>query len=372
VSNKIEFVDLKRQYVSIKAEVDAAVGAVMATGAFIGGAALEQFEEAFAAYCGTKYAIGVANGTDALHLALLALGVGSGDEVITISHTFIATVAAITMTGAKVVLAPIDPATYCMDAAALEDYITPRTKVIVPVHIYGQPADMDAIMAVATRHNLVVLEDACQAHGARYKGRRAGSLGHVAAFSFYPGKNLGAYGDGGAITTDDANLDHQLRLLRDHGRISKYEHAFFAYNSRLDGIQAAVLNVKLQHLDAWNMRRRQLAAQYNQLLAGLPGLVIPTEATFAESVYHLYVIRTNQREALQEALTAHQIASGIHYPVPIHKQPAWLERFGALPPDPTLTLVEDYAAEILSLPMHPDLTDTEVELVAAVVKQNLL
>jgi dTDP-4-amino-4,6-dideoxygalactose transaminase len=372
MTHKIEFVDLKKQYATIKPELDAAMSAVVSAGAFVGGPAVEDFEAEFARYCEVNYAISVANGTDALHLALRALGVGPGDEVITVSHTFIATVSAIIMSGASVALANIDPDTYCLDPADLERCITPRTKAIVPVHIYGQPADMDPIMEIAARHNLYVLEDACQAHGARYKNRRAGSLGHMAAFSFYPGKNLGAYGDGGAITTNDPELAQRARLWRDHGRINKYEHAIFAYNSRLDGLQAAVLGVKLRHLDGWNARRRQLAAKYNQLLAGLPGLVTPVEAPYAESVYHLYVIRTAHREAIQAALNAEGIGHGIHYPIPVHLQPAWASAFGPAVGPGAFPLIEKYATEILSLPMHPDLTGQEVEFVAATVRQAVL
>jgi dTDP-4-amino-4,6-dideoxygalactose transaminase len=369
MANKVEFVDLKRQYASIKDEIDRAMNAVVSAGAFVGGKAMEDFETEFANYCQTKYAISVANGTDALHLTLRAKGIGPGDEVITVPHTFIASVSAITMVGATVVLADIDPVTYCMSPDGLEALITPRTKAIVPVHIYGQPADMDAIMTIAARHNLFVLEDACQAHGARYRGRRTGSLGHAAAFSFYPGKNLGAYGDGGAVTTNDPELADRIKQLRDHGRLNKYEHSVFAYNSRLDGLQAAVLGVKLRHLDDWNARRRQIAARYTELLAGIPGLVTPVEADYAQSVYHLYVIRTDRRQVLQDALNAAGIGNGIHYPIPIHLQPAWVNTYGSAIGHGAFPLVEQYAGEILSLPMHPNLTDDEVEFVAQVVRQ---
>ena len=368
MTSSISFVDLQRQYLSIKDEIDAAMRSVVEAGAFVGGAVLDSFEADFARYCGTTDAIGVANGTDALHLALLAMGVGAGDEVITVSHTFIASVSAIVQTGARVVFADIDPDTYCMRPDSIEALITPRTKVILPVHIYGQPADMDAIMDVAARHGLYVLEDACQAHGARYNGRRTGGLGHAAAFSFYPGKNLGAYGDGGAVTTNDPYLARTLRLLRDHGRINKYEHAVFAYNSRLDGLQAAVLGVKLRHLDDWNARRRQIAARYATLLADVPGIVTPVEAEYAQSVFHLYVIRTEQRAEVQAALQAAGIGNGIHYPIPVHLQPAWHDpAFGK----GSFPLIERYADEILSLPMHPDLTDDEVVYVADVVRTAL-
>ena len=365
--NKIEFVDLKRQYLSIKDEIDAAISEVVTATAFVGGPTVERFEADFARYCECNYAVSVANGTDALHLALRALDVGPGDEVITVSHTFIATVAAITMVGARPVFAAIDPDTYCLDPASLEAHITPRTKAIIPVHIYGHPADMDPIMEIAARHGLAVLEDACQAHGARYKGRRAGSLGHIAAFSFYPGKNLGAYGDGGALTTNDAMLARRLRELCDHGRVGKYEHALFGYNSRLDALQAAVLGVKLRYLDAWNTRRREIAARYAERLAGVPDLTTPVEAPEVESVYHLYVVRTERRAAAQAALAANLIAHGIHYPIPVHRQPAWEAMFGPVSPTPALEHVERCASEILSLPMHPDLTDDEVDQVAEIV-----
>lgn len=370
--SQIEFVDLKRQYATIKPEIDAAISAVVNAGAFIGGKAVTDFEQEFAAYCQTAYAVGVANGTDALQLALKAMGIGPGDEVITVSHTFIATVSAIIMVGATPVFAPIDPATYCLEPATLENYITPRTRAIIPVHIYGQPADMDPIMEVARQYNLFVLEDACQAHGAIYKGHRTGSLGHAAAFSFYPGKNLGAYGDGGAVTTNDEALAARIRRLADHGRTGKYEHSIFGYNSRLDAIQAAILGVKLRHLDSWNARRREIAARYTTLLAGTPGIVTPVEAGFARSVYHLYVIRTLQREAVQVALNTAGIGNGIHYPVPVHLQPAWTEKFGPTSDEKALGLIEQYAGQLMSLPMHPDMTDPEVELVAGLVGQALI
>lgn len=365
MTNRVEFVDLKRQYARIKDEVDAAMSAVIHAGAFVGGQAVEEFEKNFARYCETEYAVAVANGTDALHLALLALGVGPGDEVITVSHTFIATVASIVQVGAQPVLADINPDTYGLEPSTLEKYITPRTKAIIPVHIYGHPTDMAPIMEIAERHNLFVLEDACQAHGARYKGQRAGSLGHIAAFSFYPGKNLGAYGDGGAITTNDASLAERVKTLRNHGGINKYQHEVWGYNSRLDGVQAAVLNVKLRYLDEWNARRREIAQLYAKLLANVPDVIVPAEAEWAEPVYHLYVIRTGQRSKLQATLSAEGIATGIHYPIPVHKQPSWIAKFGQL--QTSQELVEKYADEILSLPMHPDMTDEEVHLVADVI-----
>ncbi|MDQ2800427.1 MAG: DegT/DnrJ/EryC1/StrS family aminotransferase, partial [Armatimonadota bacterium] len=351
--------------------MNAAMQAVMASGRFIGGKAVEQFEAEFAAYCGTTYAIGVGNGTDALHLALLALEIGPGDEVITVPNTFIATVAAIALTGATAVLCDIDPKTYCLDANSAAAKITPRTKAILPVHLYGHIADMDALQEIAAQHNLFILEDCAQAHGAYYKGRRAGSLGNLAAFSFYPSKNLGACGDGGAVTTNDPALAQKMHLLRNHGRSSRYEHTQFAFNSQLDAVQSSILSVKLRHLEGWNARRREIAARYDALLWGLPGLVTPTEAEWAEHVYHLYVVRTRRRAALQAALTAAEIEWGVHYPLPIHLQPAWTAAYGdALGPG-AFPRVERYAAESLSLPMHPYLSDAQVDYVAQVVREVL-
>jgi len=361
----VPFVDLKAQYAALKPEIDSAIQAVVARCDFILGQAVSEFEAEFARFCGVRHAIGVGNGTDALRLGLLAAGIGPGDEVITAANTFIATTEAISQTGAAFRLVDVDERTYNLNPALLEDAITPRTKAILPVHLYGQPADMDPILDVARRHNLVVVEDACQAHGARYKGRRAGSMGHLAAFSFYPAKNLGAYGDAGAVVTDDEALAHRLDLLRNHGQKSKYEHVMEGYCSRLDTLQAAVLRVKLRHLDAWNARRRQVAAWYNERLADLP-VVRPHVMPGAEHVYHLYVIRTERRDALREFLAARGIGTGMHYPIPLPLTEAYAGlgfRRGQFP------VTERLAGEILSLPMFAEMTEAQVDEAAGAIRE---
>ena len=286
----VPFVDLKAQYESIKPEIDAAISDVISKTAFVGGTFLASFEKAFANFCNVRNCIGVGNGTDALYLAVRALGIGPGDEVITVANSFIATSEAITAAGAKVVFVDINPATYNIDVTKIEEKVTPRTKAIIPVHLYGQPADMDPILAIAKKYNLKVIEDAAQAHGAEYKGRRIGSIGDVACFSFYPGKNLGAYGDGGAIVTNDDELDEKVRMIANHGRLDKYDHKLEGVNSRLDGLQAAILGVKLRHLPAWTEGRRRNAYLYNDYLKGI-GVVTPEEIKDVKAVYHLYVVR---------------------------------------------------------------------------------
>lgn len=348
----IPLVDLRSQYASIQDEVAGVIQGVLDSCTFIGGEPLTAFERDFAAFCETDFASGVASGTDALHLTLRALDIGAGDEVITVANTFIATGAAIEMTGARPVFVDIDPTYYTIDPALIEPAITARTKAIIPVHLYGQPADMQPIMEIAQRYGLFVIEDAAQAHGAEYQGRRVGSIGHAGCFSFYPGKNLGAYGDGGAITTSDPKLVRRLQRLRDHGRSTKYEHAIVGYNSRLDALQAGILRVKLRHLEAWNQQRRRIAAWYREALDGAE-VTIPAERTGSTHVYHLYVVATAERDTLQSRLTAASIATGIHYPVPIHLQPAFRHlgyRMGDLP------CAEAAATRILSLPMYPELT----------------
>lgn len=364
-TTQIPFVDLSAQYTAIEAEVNQAIGDVLRRTDFILGQSVEGFEQEFAAFCDTAYAVSVDSGTSALELALRAYDIGPGDEVITVANTFIATVLAISYAGATPVLVDINPETYTIEVNQLEQAITPRTKAIMPVHLYGQPADMDPILEIARQHNLMVIEDACQAHGACYKGRRAGSLGHAAAFSFYPAKNLGAYGDGGMVVTNDERVDSAIRMLRNYGQRQKYHHILRGYNRRLDTLQAAVLRVKLPYLDAWNAARRQHAFLYRQLLADCH-LALPSEAGYAESVWHLYVIRSPDRDALQTHLTAHGIATGIHYPVPIHLQPAYQDlgyREGAFP------ITEQYAGEILSLPMYPELTSEAITRVAELMKE---
>lgn len=361
--DKIPFVDLATQYRSIKADVDAAVLRVLERGDFILGQDVTAFEQEFAAYCETSHCLGVANGTDALKLALQACGIGPGDEVISAAHTFIATTLAITECGATPVLVDCDPDYYLIDVAKIEAAITPKTKAILPVHLYGQCADMDPILAIAKKHNLVVVEDACQAHGARYKGKRAGSIGDIAAFSFYPGKNLGAYGDGGAITTNRADLAERIKLLRNYGQRVKYHHDEKGGNSRLDSVQAAVLRVKLRHLDDWNAARGRAAEEYGKALAG-KGLGLPKIAPYSTHVFHLYVVQTNDRAGLQKALDAAGAQHGIHYPIPIHRQPAMADlgyAEGAFP------VSERVAPLILSLPMFPELTKEQIGRVAAAI-----
>ena len=363
----VGFVDIQKQYAETSEEIDAAIHAVVASGQFVGGSAVKRFEAEFASYCGTSHAVAVGNGTDALHLALRALGIGPGDEVLTVAHTFVATVAAITLAGAVPVLCDIDPDTYCLDSEDAARRVTSRTKAILPVHLYGHTADMAPLLELADRHGLFVLEDAAQAHGARCRGRRAGGLGHAAAFSFYPSKNLGAYGDGGAVTTNDPALAERVRRLRNHGRISKYEHADFTFNSQLDTLQAAILSVQLRHLARRNARRRALAARYDARLRRVRGLALPQETEDAEHVYHLYVVRTRHRDALQTALSAAGIEWGVHYPVPIHLQPAWAAAFPSAAGRGLFPTIERYAGEILSLPMHPHLSDAQIDHVADVV-----
>ncbi|MBC7259171.1 MAG: DegT/DnrJ/EryC1/StrS family aminotransferase [Chloroflexi bacterium] len=361
----VPFVDLKAQYATLKPEIDRAIQAVVDRCDFILGQAVSEFEAEFARFCEVRHAISVANGTDALRLGLLAAGIGPGDEVITAANTFIATTEAISQTGAAFRLVDVDERTYNLNPALLEEAITPRTRAILPVHLYGQPADMEPILDTARRHNLLVMEDACQAHGARYKGRRAGSMGHLAAFSFYPAKNLGAYGDGGAVVTDDEALARQLVLLRNHGQKSKYEHVMEGYCSRLDTLQAAVLRVKLRHLDGWNARRRQVAAWYEERLADLP-VVRPFVMPGVEHVYHLYVIRTERRDALRDFLAGRGIGTGMHYPIPLPLTEAYQGlgfRKGQFP------VTERLAGEILSLPMFAEMTEAQVDEVAGAVRE---
>jgi len=355
----VPFVDLRAQHAPISGDVDRAIRDVVARGDFILGAAVERFEAEYAAFIGTRHAIGVGTGLSAIELALRAFGVGAGDEVITAANTFIATVLAITAAGARPVFVDIDPATYTIDPDALAAAINSRTRAIVPVHLYGQPVDLDAVLAVARRHDLLVIEDAAQAHGARYKGRRAGSFGHAAAFSFYPSKNLGAFGDGGMITTDDDRVAEQLRLLRNYGQREKYDHAIAGTNSRLDTLQAAVLRVKLPLLDGWNAARRRHADAYAARLP--PRVQIPTAPAGIEHVYHLYVIETGQRDAVQQRLRARQIDTGIHYPIPAHLQEACASlgyKAGDFP------ATEAAAARVLSLPMYAELTEAQIDYVA--------
>ena len=365
----IPFVDLQAQYRRIQPEIDAAMQDVVSNTAFIGGQHLKDFEAAFAEFCGVKHAIGVGNGTDALSIALRAMGTGPGDEVITVSHTFIATSEAISETGATVKFIDIDPRRYTLDPAKLAEVISEKTKVILPVHLYGQIADMDAIVNIAERHGIRVLEDAAQAHGATYKGKRAGSIGHAATFSFYPGKNLGAYGDAGAVVTNDEGVAEYARMYANHGRLSKYEHEFEGVNSRMDGLQAAILGAKLPHLDEWNEERRRAATWYDELLAPLSKHVItPYIAPESEPVYHLYVIQVPERDALLDRMKDAGISGGVHYPVPLHEQPAYRHLNHA--PD-AFPVTHQVAANIVSLPMFPEITQEQCEAVARVVAEHV-
>jgi len=364
---KVKFVDLSAQHKTLESEIKEVFNRVLANCSFVLGPEVEKFEKAFAAYCGAAHCVAVTNGTAALQLALQGLGVGHGDEVITVAHTFIATAEAINATGARPVFVDIDPVSYTMDPAMLEKAITSRTKAIIPVHLYGQPADMDSINAIAAKHNLPVIEDSCQAHGARYKGRRTGSLGNAACFSFYPSKNLGACGEGGAVTTNDPELAKKVRMLRDHGSVKKYEHDFPAYNLRLEGIQGGVLAVKLPHLDGWNDNRRVLAKRYDELFAGSK-IAAPRQMPYSEHVYHLYVIVVEDREALRQALSERGIENGLHYPVPLHLQKAYADlgyKKGDFP------VSEHVASNHVSLPMYAELPIEHVEYVAKSVREIL-
>jgi dTDP-4-amino-4,6-dideoxygalactose transaminase len=364
-TNMIPLVDLKAQYESIKSEIDGAISEVVESCQFILGPKVEAFEADFAAYCQSRFAFGINSGTSALHLALLAAGVGPGDEVITVSYTFVATVAGILYTGATPVFVDIDPLTCNIDPAKIEAAITPRTKVIMAVHLYGTCADMDPILDIARRHNLIVIEDAAQAHGAEYKGRRAGSMGDLACFSFYPGKNLGAYGEAGAVVTSDEKYVELIKQLRDQGQSAKYLHERVGYNYRMEAIQGAVLGVKLKHLDEWTSARRHHAAVYSSELAD-SGVRLLEEPAACKSVYHIFPLFTEQRDELREHLHANGISSGIHYPIPVHLQRGF-SNLGFKEGD--LPQTERVCREVLSLPMYPELTSETVMQIADSVRQ---
>ncbi|MEP6570791.1 MAG: DegT/DnrJ/EryC1/StrS family aminotransferase [Acidobacteriota bacterium] len=361
----IPLVDLKAQYESIRSEIDGAIAEVLDTTQFILGPKVYAFEADFAAYCQSRFAFGVNSGTSALHLALLAAGVGPGDEVITVSYTFVATVAGILYTGAKPVFVDIDPLTCNIDPSRIEAAITPKTKVIMPVHLYGTCADMDPILEIARRHNLIVIEDAAQAVAAEYKGRRAGSMGDLACFSFYPGKNLGAYGEAGAIVTSNEKYVELIKQLRDQGQSAKYLHERVGYNFRMEAIQGAVLGVKLKYLDAWTTARRQHAKAYSRELAD-SGLRLLVEPAACKSVYHIFPLFTEQRDELREHLHADGISSGIHYPIPVHRQRGF-SNLGFNEGD--LPQTEQVCREVMSLPMYPELTDETVLKIAESVRQ---
>lgn len=363
----IAFVDLVRQYHDIEAEIQDAVSAVLQKGDFILGEAVRAFESEFAAFHQIPHCVGVANGTDALHLAMLALGIGPGDEVILPTHTYIASALAVSSTGAQPVFVDCDPKYYTIDIRGIENALSRATKAILPVHLYGHPADMDPILEIAKRKKLFVVEDAAQAHGATYKGRICGTMGDAGCFSFYPGKNLGAYGDGGAVVTHNADLAERIRLLRNYGQKVKYVHTLKGLNSRLDTIQAAILRVKLRRLNGWNDRRRRTAAQYSRLLVG-SGLVPPATAEYAVPVWHLYVIQTEHRAELQGKMDAAGIGHVIHYPIPIHLQEAYRDagyRRGDFPG------AEHLADRILSIPMFPEITPEEIQRICVTLRPNI-
>ncbi|PKN68002.1 MAG: erythromycin biosynthesis sensory transduction protein eryC1 [Deltaproteobacteria bacterium HGW-Deltaproteobacteria-12] len=361
----VPFLDLKTQYNAIKNEIHAAIDEVMEKTAFAGGPFVAKFENEFAAFCSTKQAIGVGNGTDAIWLSLIALGVGPGDEVITVPNTFIATAEAITYCGAKPVFIDIEETTHTMNPALIKAAITKKTKAIIPVHLFGQTADMDSILAIAREHGLYVIEDACQAHGATYKGRKAGSMGDTGCFSFYPGKNLGAYGEAGAVTTNNDAVAEKIRMLRDHGQAKKYYHGVIGWNARMDGIQGAILSVKLKYLAEWNEARRKHAAEYTRLLSSLANVIKPAEAAGNTHVYHIYAIRVKEREKLMAFLAEKGISCNIHYPVPVHLQDAY-SSLGLGPG--SLPVAEKCASEYLSLPMYAELSAEQISWVAEQIK----
>ena len=362
----VPFVDLQAQYQSIKVEIQHALNTVLDSSAFILGQEVAAFEEEFAAYSGARFGIALNSGTSALHLALLAAGIGPGDEVVTVPFTFVATAAAVLYVGARPIFVDIDPASFTMDVSQIEAAITPHTKAILPVHLYGQSADMDRILEIARRHGLVVIEDAAQAHGAEYKGRRVGGIGDLGCFSFYPGKNLGAYGEGGMVVTNNPEYARTIHILRDWGQADKYHHVLKGYNYRMDALQGAVLRVKLRHLAAWTAARRAHAALYNKLLA-TSGVQTPAEVSYARHVYHIYAIRTSRRDILQRMLHRQDIQTGIHYPIPVHLQEAYTDlgyRLGTFPHS------ERAAREVLSLPMYAELTPEHINSVVETIQRS--
>lgn len=359
----VPFLDLKAQYRSIKAEIDAAVLRVLASAEFALGSEVAAFEQRFADYCGAKHCVALNSGTSALHLAMLAAGIGPGDEVISVPFTFVATIAAIEYAGARPVLVDVDRTTATMDPAQIERAITPRTKAIMPVHLHGQPADMDPILEIARKKNILVIEDAAQAHGAEYKGRRCGSLADIAAFSFYPGKNLGAYGEGGAVVTSNDQYAKLVRMMRDWGQEEKYHHVIRGFNYRMEGFQGAILGVKLKYLEQWTEARRAHARRYSELLAPL-GIEVPVEAPNTRHVFHVYAIRVPDRDRVQKELQAAGIATAIHYPIPVHLQKAFAQ-LGYKPGD--FPISEQLAATVLSLPMYPEMSEEQLREVVETV-----
>jgi dTDP-4-amino-4,6-dideoxygalactose transaminase len=362
---KVPFLDLKAHHQPIREQLDAAIRDVIDAGAFAGGPFVAKFEKEFAAYCGTAHGVGVGNGTDALWFALLALGVGPNDEVITVPSTFMATAEAISVCGARPVFVDIDEVTYNLDPSLLEKAITPQTKAIIPVHLFGQCADMDPILAIAAKHGIPVVEDACQAHGAHYKGRKAGTMGVAGCFSFYPGKNLGAFGEAGAVVTSNAELAAKIQVFRDHGQSRKYHHSQIGWNGRMDGIQGAVLSVKLKQLEISNIRRQAHALLYDQLLSGTEEVIIPVQAPYNQSVYHIYAVRVKDRNQVLQSMADKGISCAIHYPIPVHLQEAY--RFLGLGKG-SFPVAEQCAEEFLSLPMFPELTREQIHAVADELK----
>ncbi|MDZ4814881.1 MAG: DegT/DnrJ/EryC1/StrS family aminotransferase [Verrucomicrobiota bacterium] len=368
MENKVRFVDLIAAHNELKAPLEAAFDSIIADGSFILGRDLEAFESEFAAYIGTRYCVGVSNGLDALKLSLMVAGIGPGHEVIVPANTYIATALAVSACGATPVLVDCEPVYFGMDPILVADAITKRTRAIIPVHLYGQSCDMAEISKIAAQHDLAIIEDACQAHGSYYDKRRCGNLGLLGCFSFFPGKNLGALGDGGAITTNDEDLVHKLHHLRNYGQAEKYNHVVTGYNHRLDNLQAAFLRVKLTKLDEWNERRREVAKSYNQMLMNLPGLVLPTERVSSRHVYHLYVVQAQRRDQLLARLREANIETGIHYPIPIHRQKA----YATMNWDPeAFPVARRLATQSLSLPIHPHLRQDDVERVVSVIQSHM-
>jgi dTDP-4-amino-4,6-dideoxygalactose transaminase len=362
---KVPFLDLKSHHAPLRHQINSAIQEVIDECAFAGGPFVAQFEADFAAYCDCPHAVGLGSGTEALWLSLLALGVGPGDEVITVPNTFMATAEAISYCGARPVFVDVDECSYTMDPGELEKSVTTKTKAVIPIHLFGQPADMDPILEVAREHGLFVIEDACQAHGAEYKGRKVGSLSDAGCFSFYPGKNLGAFGEAGAVVTRNTQLQEKIRILRDHGQIRKYYHSMVGWNCRMDGIQAAVLRIKLRHLESYNELRRSHAAHYDQALGDIDEVVAPLPAVWARHVYHVYAIRVKNRDEIMRRLAEMGIGSGVHYPVPVHLQEAYQ---GLGYPCGTFPIAEQCAREFVSLPIFPELTFAQVEMVIQGVK----
>ncbi|HTP66375.1 MAG TPA: DegT/DnrJ/EryC1/StrS family aminotransferase [Geobacteraceae bacterium] len=361
----IPFLDLKAQYETIREEIAAAVQGVLDSTAFVGGPFVQEFEERFAAFCGCDHAVGVSSGTSALWMTMLSLGIGPGDEVITVPNTFIATAEAISLCGAKPVFVDVDESTYTMDPEHLAKVITPRTRAIIPVHLFGQPADMDPILDIAGKSGIPVIEDACQAHGALYRSKPAGSMGIAGCFSFYPGKNLGAYGEAGAVVTDNRDLADKIRRLRDHGQTRKYHHAMIGWNGRMDGIQGAILGVKLKYLAEWNELRRNIAALYDSLLQGVDGIVPPCEMEYARHVYHIYALRAENRDELMGRLAEKGVTCLVHYPVPVHLQDAY-RHFGLC--RGSFPVAERCAGQFISLPMFPELKRAQVERIVREIR----